>query len=554
MSELRLVPAALLTWAIMLCILCGAHVGFGGGLLLVAVLGAVLLRAPGQAILLGGCGLAALIVVSVQFHAAHTFAFGPTLVGTVAASPRAMESGGWFLDVSVPGYPARIPLLCAARDLPAGMVPGATVSAQVSIGHSERPGLGDVLLHAVTCDVSQPAQGFEAWAAQARQRFRESVVTHMGSDTAALVPGMVVGDTSLQDAVARQLYIDTGLSHLSAVSGSNVAIVTTAMVLLARLCALGPVGQSLGAAAGLLGFVAIVGTEPSVLRASVMGLVGLFAVVRSTRMEPVHGASLAVVGLLLWDPGLAVSPAFALSVSATTGIVALSPHILRHLVWLRAPHILLSALAVAVAADIVTMPIIALVMGRVSLVAVVANILAAPVVAPITVLGLAAALLTQFGLGLEHPLYWLIEPAAWWIHRVASWCQLIPHSTLDVPDGVHGALIVVVGYGWVLWALVVGYRKSLGIVLLAIGAWTVIPRPGPEIVDLRDVRVAYVDNDESISRAPPGTQVIIVRSGEGRRAARPSVTPQGVPVLYPARDGPVTLYEDGTQRAADGRF
>ncbi|MCF4007545.1 ComEC/Rec2 family competence protein [Corynebacterium uropygiale] len=554
MSELRLLPAALLTWAVMLALLCGGHWGVAVGILCAALGIALACRAPGQAILLGGCGVAAAVIVGVQLHAAQAFHFGSQLSATVASSPRPMETGGWFLEVSVPGYPSRVPLMCAATQLPTGMVPGAGVSARVTVGESSRPGLGEVLLHAVTCDVSQPAQGSAAWAAHARETFRDAVSARVEPDAAALLPGMVVGDTSLQDQVTRQLYIDTGLSHLSAVSGSNVAIVTTAMVLLARAAARGPVGQSLAAALGLLGFVALVGTEPSVIRAAVMGLVGLIAVIRSARMEPLHSVCLAVIALLLWDPDLAVSPAFALSVSATVGIVALSPLILRHLVWLRAPHILLSALAVAIAADVVTMPIIALVTGRVSLVAVLANILAAPMVTPITVLGLIAALLAQCGMGLERPLLWLLEPAAQWIHGVAAWCQGVPHSTIEVPDGLLGASIVMVAYGWLLWALAAGYRKSVAGVLLLGGAWVFFPRPGPEPVDLAALRVVVVENDEQVGSVAAGTQVIVVRSGEGRRSARPTVTSDGVPVLYPARDGPVTLYADGTQHAADGRF
>lgn len=114
----------------------------------------------------------------------------------------------------------------------------------------------------------------------------------------------------------------------------------------------------------LLGYVFLVGPEPSVLRAAVTGVVGLTAVVASRRSEPVHALCLAVIGLVVWDSNLAVNYGFALSVAATAGIVVVSPLIAQALGFL--PDLLARALAVAIAADVVTMPIIALMSGRVS--------------------------------------------------------------------------------------------------------------------------------------------------------------------------------------------
>lgn len=77
--------------------------------------------------------------------------------------------------------------------------------------------------------------------------------------------------------------------------------------------------------------------------------------------------------------------------------------------------------------------------------------------------------------------------------------------------------------------------------------------PAPEI-PLELLVTHTVATVDDVDAAPPGTQAIIVTDPDGRRADRPSATVDGVPVLFPARDGPVTLHTDGTQRAADGRF
>src|SRR5699024_11376298 len=88
---------------------------------------------------------------------------------------------------------------------------------------------------------------------------------------------------------------------------------------------------------------------------------------------------------------MAASFGFALSCAATASIVILTPMIHRVLAPLRWPDILSRALAVAIAADLATMPLVALMSGEVSLVAVVVNVLVPPVSAPITIVGATPA-------------------------------------------------------------------------------------------------------------------------------------------------------------------
>nr|WP_232958136.1 ComEC/Rec2 family competence protein [Corynebacterium meridianum] len=275
---------------------------------------------------------------------------------------------------------------------------------------------------------------------------------------------MVLGDTTGQSEEQRQLYLDTGLSHLSAVSGSNVAIVTTAAFLLVRTLGLGPRVQVAGAVVTLLGFVSLVGTEPSVLRAAATGVVGLVAVVASTRTEPVHALCLAVVVLLCWRSDLAVEYGFALSVAATVGIIALHPLFHRPLAATGWPAVVVRALSVAIAADVVTMPIIALMAGRVPLVSVPANVLAAPAVAPVTVLGLVAALLAVIpGVGdvlAGLPLL-LIVPCARWITGVARLLASLPLAGVPVADGWLGVAWVILGCLWIVWAVCAGHVRWL---------------------------------------------------------------------------------------------
>nr|WP_255549152.1 ComEC/Rec2 family competence protein [Corynebacterium sp. TAE3-ERU30] len=262
---------------------------------------------------------------------------------------------------------------------------------------------------------------------------------------------MVFGDTSLQSEEETAAYLATGLSHLSAVSGANVAIVTTACVIACRLAGCGPRWQCAAAGIALVAFVVLVGPEPSVKRAAVTGVVGLVAVVSVSRAEPLHALAVAITGLLLWDSDLAVSYGFALSCAATAGIVALHPYLYPRLAWLPLPDVCIRALSVAIAADIVTMPLLALMVGRVSAVAVAANVCVAAAVAPVTIVGLFAVVLVALR---AEPLaavaVRIIEPCTWWIHRCAEFFAGMPWAVIESGSGPYSVVGVVLACCWFL--------------------------------------------------------------------------------------------------------
>ena len=546
MSELRLVPAALAVWAVILVLLSHGSVVLAVAGVAVTALILGILGQGGQATMVGASGAAATLVTWDGRRRARSWEPGEQIVGEVATAPVEITGGGYLVRVDVSDLPAPLPVF--TDELGDGVVSGSRVVVEASLSASDRPGLLGQVGNGDVHPVAGPS-GMDAVAHLVRESLGRAVETSVGEASQGLIPGMVLGDTSGQTATDTQLYIDTGLSHLTAVSGANVAIVTTAAVLVCRLLTLGPRVQVGAAVVALAGFVGLVGTEPSVLRASVTGLVGLLAVINSTRMEPIHGLCLAVIGLLLWDPDLAVAYGFALSVAATAGIIALFPLLYRPLARTGWPDILVRAIAVAVAADLVTMPIIALMAGRVSMVSVLANVLVAPAVAPVTVLGLIAAGLSLLPGGLATLPLMIIEPCTWWIHTVATWCADLPNATVPASPAW-----VLVGYGWVLVGVISGHPLKTAGVVCALFLWAARTDPLPPVVPLESLRVHHVPTVEEVGTAPPGTQVIVVEEGDGRASIRPTVTREGIPVLFPQRDGPVTLHVDGTQHAADGRF
>ena len=200
----------------------------------------------------------------------------------------------------------------------------------------------------------------------------------------------------------------------------------------------------------LVVYAGLIGPEPSVLRATVSGLVGLVAVISSSRAEPIHALCLSIIGLILVDSDLAVNYAFALSVAATGSIVALSPLIYQALGRTGWPDIFVRVLSVAIAADMATAPLIAAMVGRIPVASVVANVLVSPVTGMVTVLGMAAAILAQISHVLAAPVLWVVGPLGGWVRTVAEAIARAPHATVEVAPA-----LVVVCYGWILAGFIV---------------------------------------------------------------------------------------------------
>ena len=291
---------------------------------------------------------------------------------------------------------------------------GATVRTSARLSPAEEPGVSALVDARGPPEWVAPPDIWWRAAAAVRGSVRASVA-HRPPRQAALVPALVDGDDSGVDDDLAADFRATGLTHLLAVSGTNLTLVVGFVLVAARWAGVRGRGLHVVAAAGIVGFVLLARTEPSVVRAAAMGAVGLFAMGVDGRRRGARALGAAVVGLLLLDPALAVSVGFALSVVATGGIVLLGP------AWRDAlarwtPRWVAEAVAVPATAQLACTPLVAAVSGQVSVVAVVANLLAAPAVGPATVLGLAGGLVglawapagAVVGTGAAHAVSWIV--------------------------------------------------------------------------------------------------------------------------------------------------
>jgi competence protein ComEC len=296
----------------------------------------------------------------------------------------------------------------------------------------------------------------------------------------ALVPALVDGDDGgLADDVAAD-FRTAGLTHLLAVSGTNLTLIIGFLLVLARWVGVRAHGLVLVGVLGVAGFVLLARSEPSVLRAAVMGSVALIGMSARGRERGTRALGVAVLVLLLVDPWLARSPGFALSVCATAGILLLAPPWRDALArWL--PLWAAEAVAVPLAAQLACTPLVAAISGQVSLVAVAANMVVAWAVGPATVLGLLGGLLCL----VWAPVGQIVAaPAGWcatWIIVVARWSAGLPVAALAwAPGWVSIALLTAVcavaapALGSVLARrdLVLGFSGVLAVVML-------VPLPTP---------------------------------------------------------------------------
>lgn len=391
---------------------------------------------------------------------------------TILVPVRAEAAGRWQV---------RVPVLVLASD-PAwkALLPSQRVRFTARLGP---PRDGELLAAAAL--VRGPPERLgrpsvpQRWAGTLRARLRDAVCV-LPADQRGVLPGLVEGDTSLLTPDLSDAFQTAGLTHLMAVSGENLSLVIAAVLTLGRFAGLGRRAGPLLAGAAILAFVVVARPSPSVLRATVMGGVALLAVVtgRERRGEPALCA--AVLLLVLFAPDLARSYGFALSVLATAGILLLAPP-LRDRLSRRLPGWLAAPLAVSAGAHVACAPVLAMLGTGVSLVAIPANLLAAPAVAPATLLGVLAAAVAPVSLPVARLLVRPAGLAVAWIAGVARVCARAPYATVGWPAGVTGAVLFVVAMVAALlllrraWARRVAAAVAAGVLVVALGVRCAYP-------------------------------------------------------------------------------
>jgi competence protein ComEC len=493
--DLRLVPAALTSWAVT-----AAGIIWQEGGSITAVTAATLvaaaagwwssgrdgevdiraLRAGVVAVAVVGAGFAFAVGLRVDELRDHPIA---DRYGTVAAvvvtpteSPRSLSGGrmmfrGTLQALGEHEMSGRIVAFVSASRF-AELSAGRPVGFRARVGRPTRRDLTVAVLSATGEPTFGEAAPIQRVAHNVRTDFADAARAVLPADQAAMLPALVLGDTSTLTGQTTAEFRASGLTHLTAVSGANVTIVCGTVLFTAAL--VGPRIAVALAAVALLAFVIVVQPSASVLRAAVMGGITLLAVVSHRRRQAIPALSASVIVLMIAAPELAVDVGFALSVSATAALVVVAPIWSRRLTERGWPKPLADAVSVAIAAQLVTAPLVAGISGTFSVVSVAANLAGAAVIPPITVVGTAAAALCPLWPSGAELLIRFTGPELWWLLRVAHWAAGIDGASLPVPSGLLGVVTVaaagvtaVVSWRW-RWV-----RIATGGAAICLLAWTV---------------------------------------------------------------------------------
>jgi competence protein ComEC len=491
-TDLRLLGPAVLAWAVAAALLgtsTGVRAGVVAGLAAAGAVVAGVARRWGRGSVLAATLLLSVAVVALLQGAAVAqgawrdrgdvtglAAQRASVRAVVLLTGDAVDVGGRALEQRRVVRPATVvrleargrvvetgaPVLLTGGDEVSGPAWRSTVVLRGRLAPAD-PGDDRVALLAVAGSptVVEPPGAVAAGAERLRAGLR-SAVDHAPADARGLLPGLVIGDTSRTPEDLTAAMRATGMTHLTAVSGSNVAVVVGMVLGICAVLGLPRRLRPVLAALALAGFVVLARPDPSVVRAAAMGAIGLLGLSRSRRSAGPPVLAGAIVVVLVLDPWLARSYGFALSTLATLGLLLFTrpwgEAVAAHLPTRLAP--LGPALAVPVAAQVATAPVIVLLQGSVSVVGVLANLLAAPMVPPATVAGVVAALVSVAWARGAELVAWVgvvpTEAIAWVAHVFAD----VPGGTVPWPDGAPGALLLAA----LLVLLVVAGRALVSVV------------------------------------------------------------------------------------------
>jgi competence protein ComEC len=355
---------------------------------------------------------------------------------------------------------------------------------------------------------------------------------HFGRTDRALFAGFVLGDARDQPVWVTDEFRAAGLTHLLVVSGQNVAFVlAVARPFLNRLRRR---RRFLVTVAILFLFAVVTRFEPSVQRAAVMAALSSGALTIGRPQRSLRILAVTVCVLCVYDPLIAWSVGFGLSVGACSGLAILTPKLeslLRGPSWIRTP--LATTIGAQCGASLVMIPIF----GGVPVVSIVANLLALPAAEPVMSWGIAAGLpagvLGRFlGSAPSRVVHLPTEVCLWWVRTVARICSQLPLGQFSMGHVVGGIVIIVLLRKGAS-TRVVAFVSLLTFVVPCVRAWTQPSSPTEVLVArsatawgvrgtaVRTVDVLILDHGSSAIEVLEGLRrkrigaidLVVVRSG-----------------------------------------
>jgi competence protein ComEC len=357
------------------------------------------------------------------------------------------------------------------------------------------------------------------WPLRVKRWAVATIRAQLPESSAALLAGLLLGDRTALPSEIEEAFRRAGVYHVLAVSGFNVALVASSVFALLALLGVPRRATALVAGVVLVGFGLVVGGQPSVVRATVMGLLLLLSVLLDRDSQVMNALCLSALLLIAWRPTDLWDPGFQLSFAATAGILYLAPPVTGFLKERHWPHWLATAVAVSLAAQLPVTPIMLAHFNQLSLIGVAANLLVVPLAGPATTLGMLALVIhlaNDTAASLLFNALWLPLIA---LRLVVSAAGAVPGAMvhLAAPSGAAivawcGALLLVPHLAARIWVRVAATALVAAATALSVWPW-VSPGDGR-------LRVTFLDvgqGDATFVELPEGPRILIDGGPGGAR-------------------------------------
>jgi competence protein ComEC len=400
-------------------------------------------------------------------------------------------------------------------ELPRGRAPpqGAILEAVASVlaprtpddegDFDERAYLGrqgiHVILRADDYRVVGQRGGIGGLADRLRHRVADGMAPGLTGERRAVIAGIVLGEDEGLSPALKDGFRASGLYHLLAVSGQNVAYVVVATLLLAWLLGLSRWAGQVAALVSVAGYVLAVGWQPSVVRAGVAGALASLAWLASRPPDRWYFLLIGAAVLLAVNPYSLLEPGFQLSFAAVAAIFVAVPRVARRLEGYPLPSRLAAVLTVSACCGAATAPVLWFQFGSIPVYSVAANAMAEAVVAPLLLLGLACSALNPLVPSAAAALAW----ANGWLAAYLAWCARavggLPGAQLS--SGRAAAALAAAAVVAVAIALLPRRSRRRALALVAVAA-----------VVLLGGRIAWPDH---IPPPPHGLRITFLDVGQG---------------------------------------
>jgi competence protein ComEC len=280
---------------------------------------------------------------------------------------------------------------------------------------------------------------------------RRPLARAVGGERGDVLAGVVLGEDQGLSEPLRDRFRASGLYHLLAVSGQNVALIAYGALFVAWLLGVGRAGGHVLALATIACYVLAVGPQPSVIRAGVVGGLASLAWLAARQRDRWHFLLLAALVLLAWNPYSLLDPGFQLSFAAVASIFVFVPPLLRRLEGYPLPRGVSEVVAISSACAVATAPIVWLHFHAIPILAVPANALAAPAVAPLLGLGLAAAVIDPVAPHVASLLASVAGLLAQYLILCAQAVAAVPFAQVESAPVVLIVTVAASAYAWCVW-------------------------------------------------------------------------------------------------------